>query len=42
VPLDVLGEVGGDALSVRIAGHEVAVGLAELRAAHADLERFFP
>jgi hypothetical protein len=27
---------------VRIAGHEIAVGLAELRAAHAELGRFFP
>jgi hypothetical protein len=27
---------------VRIAGHEVAIGLAELRAAHAQLERLFP
>jgi hypothetical protein len=42
VALDVFGEVGGDALAVRIAGHEVAVGLAELRAAHAELGRFFP
>ncbi|HEX2102124.1 MAG TPA: phosphoribosylformylglycinamidine synthase subunit PurL [Solirubrobacteraceae bacterium] len=42
VPLAMLGEVGGEALSVRVAGHEVTVGLAELRAAHAELERFFP
>jgi phosphoribosylformylglycinamidine synthase subunit PurL len=42
VALDVLGEVGGDALSVRIAGYDVALGLAELRAAHGELERFFP
>jgi phosphoribosylformylglycinamidine synthase subunit PurL len=42
VPLDVVGEVGGDVLSVRIAEHDVSVPLAELRAAHAALERLFP
>jgi phosphoribosylformylglycinamidine synthase len=42
VPLDIFGEVGGDALSVRIAGHDVSVSLAELRGAHAALERLFP
>jgi phosphoribosylformylglycinamidine synthase len=42
VPLDVLGEVGGDALSVAIAGRSLSLPLDELRAAHADLERLFP
>jgi phosphoribosylformylglycinamidine synthase len=42
VPVDVFGEVGGDALDVRIAGHHVSMALAELSAAHAALERFFP
>jgi phosphoribosylformylglycinamidine synthase len=42
VPLDIFGEVGGDALSVRVAGESVSVPLAELHAAHAALERFFP
>jgi phosphoribosylformylglycinamidine (FGAM) synthase-like enzyme len=42
VPLAVLGEVGGDALSFRIAGEELSIGLAELRGAHAALERLFP
>jgi phosphoribosylformylglycinamidine synthase len=42
VPLDIFGEVGGDGLSVRIADHDVSVSLAELRSAHAELERYFP
>ena len=42
VPLTVVGEVGGDALSFRVAGQDVWVGLAELRGAHAALERLFP
>jgi len=42
VALDVLGEVGGDALSVTIAGRSLSLPLDELRAAHADLERLFP
>jgi phosphoribosylformylglycinamidine synthase len=42
VPLTVIGEVGGEQLSVRIAGQDVSVGLAELRGAHAALERLFP
>jgi phosphoribosylformylglycinamidine synthase II len=42
VPLDVFGEVGGDALVVRIGGEGLSVPLTELRAAHAELERFFP
>ena len=42
VPLSVLGEVGGDALAVRMNGHDLSVSLDELRGAHAALERFFP
>ena len=42
VPLQIVGEVGGDALSVRIAGDEVGLRLTELRAAYAELERLFP
>jgi phosphoribosylformylglycinamidine synthase II len=42
VPLDIFGEVGGDALSVRIAEHDVSVTLSDLRSAHTELERFFP
>jgi phosphoribosylformylglycinamidine synthase len=42
VPLDIFGEVGGDVLSMRIAGRDMSVPLAELAAAHAELERFFP
>ncbi len=42
VPLDVFGEVGGDALSVSIAGLSLSLPLAELRGAHAELERLFP
>jgi phosphoribosylformylglycinamidine synthase len=42
IPLDILGEVGGDALSVRIAGESISVPLVELSAAHAELGRFFP
>ena len=42
VPLDIFGEVGGDALAVRIARSEISVPLAELRGAHAELERLFP
>jgi phosphoribosylformylglycinamidine synthase subunit PurL len=42
VALEVVGTVGGDALSVRAGGEEIAVPLAELRAANAALERFFP
>ena len=38
----ILGEVGGDALSVAIAGRSLSLRLDELRAAHADLERLFP
>ena len=38
----IFGEVGGDALSVTIAGRSLSLPLAELRAAHADLERLFP
>jgi hypothetical protein len=34
--------VGGDALVVRIGGEGLSVPLTELRAAHAELERFFP
>src|SRR4051812_48169024 len=42
-PVTVLGEVGGDALVVRLAdGVELAVGLDELRGAHGALERLFP
>ena len=42
VPATVLGRVGGDALTVRSGGGELRLGLGELRAAHAELERFFP
>jgi phosphoribosylformylglycinamidine synthase subunit PurL len=42
VPLDVFGEVGGDALAVRIAEHDISLSLDELGGAHADLERLFP
>jgi phosphoribosylformylglycinamidine synthase len=42
VPVEVLGRVGGDALSVRTSAGELSVPLAELRAAHAELDRFFP
>jgi len=42
VPLDLFGEVGGDALSVTIAGRSQSLPLAELRAAHAELARLFP
>ena len=42
MPLDVFGEVGGDALSVSIAGRSLSLPLAELRRAHAELERLFP
>jgi phosphoribosylformylglycinamidine synthase subunit PurL len=42
VPLDVFGEVGGDALSVSITGHSLSLSLDELRGAHAALERLFP
>jgi phosphoribosylformylglycinamidine synthase II len=42
VALDVFGEVGGDALSVSIAGRSLSLPLDELRRAHAALERLFP
>jgi phosphoribosylformylglycinamidine synthase subunit PurL len=42
VPLDVFGAVGGDALSVAIAGRSLSLPLDELRRAHAALERLFP
>jgi hypothetical protein len=42
VPVDIFGEVGGDALSVSIADGSVSLPLAELRRAHAELERLFP
>src|SRR3954453_5228823 len=35
----VVGAVGGDALSVRIGGHDLSVALTELHGAHAALER---
>jgi len=38
----IVGEVGGDALTVSIAGRALSLSLDELRAAHADLERLFP
>src|SRR3954447_13256384 len=38
----VVGAVGGDALSVRIGGHDLSVALTELHGAHAALERLFP
>jgi hypothetical protein len=40
--VDVLGEVGGDALALRIGKHELSLSLDELRGAHAALERLFP
>jgi hypothetical protein len=42
VHVDVLGEVGGDALALRIGEHELSLSLDELRGAHAALERLFP
>jgi phosphoribosylformylglycinamidine synthase len=42
VALAVIGTVGGEALSVRAAGEQIIVPLAELRAANAALERLFP
>ena len=42
VRVDVLGEVGGDALALRIGEHELSLSLDELRGAHAALERLFP
>jgi phosphoribosylformylglycinamidine (FGAM) synthase-like enzyme len=38
----VVGEVRGEALAVRAGGDELSVSLAELRGAHAALERLFP
>jgi phosphoribosylformylglycinamidine synthase len=42
IEVDVLGTVGGDALSLTIAGETIAVALDELHAAHGALARFFP
>jgi phosphoribosylformylglycinamidine (FGAM) synthase-like enzyme len=42
VPVAVLGEVGGDALTLRLADAELSIALDELRGAHAALERLFP
>jgi phosphoribosylformylglycinamidine synthase subunit PurL len=42
VSLRVLGEVGGDALAVRVGAFDVSLPLEELRLASAALERFFP
>jgi len=42
VPLDVFGVVGGDMLSIAIAGERLDVTLNELRDAHRALARFFP
>jgi phosphoribosylformylglycinamidine synthase len=42
VQVDVLGEVGGDALALRIGEDELSLSLDELRGAHAALERLFP
>jgi hypothetical protein len=42
VPVAVVGEVGGDALSVAVAGQSLSLRLAELRLAHSELERLFP
>ena len=42
VALEVVGTVGGDALSLRVADQEITVPLAELRMANAALERFCP
>ena len=42
VALEVIGTVGGDDLSVQVGGEEIAIPLAELSAANAALERFFP
>jgi hypothetical protein len=38
----VVGETGGDALAVRAGAEAFSAPLAELRAAHSELERFFP
>ena len=40
--LDVFGTVGGDALSLTIAGETITVPLDELHEAHGALARFFP
>jgi hypothetical protein len=42
VPVNVLGQVGGDALWVSIADRSLSLPLDELRRAHAALERLFP
>jgi len=42
VPLDVFGVVGGDLLSIAIAGERLDVTLNDLRDAHRALARFFP
>jgi hypothetical protein len=42
VPLDIFGTVGGDALTVTIAGETAGWALPELRDAHAALARLFP
>jgi phosphoribosylformylglycinamidine synthase subunit PurL len=42
VPLDVFGTVGGDALEVAIGGEHERWTMAELRDAHAALEKLFP
>jgi hypothetical protein len=40
--VQILGRVGGDALTVRGAGLALSLRLGELRTAHAELERLFP
>jgi phosphoribosylformylglycinamidine synthase subunit PurL len=42
IPLDVFGTVGGDTLSISIAGETLTATLAELREAHSALARLFP
>ena len=42
IDVDVFGVVGGDALSLTIAGESVAATLDELHTAHGSLARFFP
>ncbi len=42
IPLDVFGTVGGDGLSIAIAGETVSASLDDLRAAHAALAPLFP
>jgi phosphoribosylformylglycinamidine synthase subunit PurL len=42
ISVTILGEVGGEALSVAAGGASLSLALEELRLAHSDLERLFP